>query len=172
MTQVQSYSEVVQEVERMISADRPPVALAKQHGLQVLNVTWEDTARFDSSAVGPNISDMTIQVQHQLPDRDDFQLTCMPVIRYPNFSDVTGDISPDDFYVLVGNECGEPLEKVTLRELLGNLRNGTCMIGTSWKGDKTSLLAERSRQSCAGQRPSVFSADPAGRRGRIQSGAV
>ncbi|MGB3312503.1 MAG: hypothetical protein WBG32_17860 [Nodosilinea sp.] len=28
------------------------------------NVTWEDTGRFYGSAVGPNISDMTIVVLH------------------------------------------------------------------------------------------------------------
>jgi hypothetical protein len=34
--------------------------------LQILNLTWEDTARFKGSAVGPNISDMTIQVRDML----------------------------------------------------------------------------------------------------------
>ena len=37
--------------------------LAGKHGLQVLNLTWEDTGRSKNSALGPNISDMTIQVQ-------------------------------------------------------------------------------------------------------------
>ncbi|MCH7728250.1 MAG: hypothetical protein IH991_17495, partial [Planctomycetes bacterium] len=61
---------------------------------------WEDTARFDNSAVGPNISDMTIQVQHKIASSDEFELSCMPVIRYPNFSDLSGDISPDEFFLL------------------------------------------------------------------------
>ncbi len=115
--------------------------MAQKHGLHVLDVTWEDTARFDFSAVGPNISDMTIQVQHQIPGREDYELSCMPVIRYPNFSDISGDISPDEFFLLVGNEKGQPLEKITLRELLGNLRT-YLHDPDSWKGDRTSLLAE------------------------------
>ncbi len=39
---------------------------AKKLGLDVLDITWEDTARYEGSCVGPNISDMTIQVQHQI----------------------------------------------------------------------------------------------------------
>jgi hypothetical protein len=83
---------------------------------------------------------MTIQVQHQIPGREDYELACMPVIRYPNFSDVSGDISPDEFFLLVGNEKGQPLEKITLRELLGNLRAYLHDPGC-WKGERTSLLA-------------------------------
>ena len=65
----------------------------------------------------------------------------MPVIRYPNFSDLSGDISPDEFFLLVGNEKREPLEKITLRELLGNLR-AYLSDSSSWKGEQTSLLTE------------------------------
>jgi hypothetical protein len=32
-------------------------------GLQLLNVLWEDTGRWEGSSVGPNISDVTIEVQ-------------------------------------------------------------------------------------------------------------
>ena len=35
-----------------------------------------------------------------------FHLTPMPVIRYPNFTDITADIAPEDFSLLVGNEQG------------------------------------------------------------------
>jgi hypothetical protein len=108
----------------------------------VLNVTWEDTGRYKGSAVGPNISDMTIQVQHMDPKTEKFQLFCMPVIRFPNFSDKSADLSPDKFQLLVGNEKGKALERVTLREFLGNFRK---YLGKpeSWKGDRTSLLADR-----------------------------
>ena len=122
MPTTNTYTDVIKRTTEMVS-DRSVQRLAKKHGLHVLDVTWEDTARFDDSAVGPNISDMTIQVQHQPPGRDDYELSCMPVIRYPNFTDLSGDISPDEFFLLVGNEKGQPLEKVTLRELLGNLRS-------------------------------------------------
>ena len=47
-----------------------------------------------------------------------YQLTCMPVIRFPNFSDKTVDIPLDEFYVIVGNQkAGQPLEKVSLKAL-------------------------------------------------------
>ncbi|HVX63009.1 MAG TPA: hypothetical protein VHC19_20475 [Pirellulales bacterium] len=140
MPATDDYAQVIEKTAGMVR-DEKVQSLAKAHGLQVLDVTWEDTARFDFSAVGPNISDMTIQVQHQAPGRDDYQLSCMPVIRYPNFTDLSGDISPDEFFLLVGNEKGEPLRKITLRELLGNLK-AYLHNASSWKGSRSSVLAE------------------------------
>ncbi len=134
------YSDVIAKTTAMVQ-DKAVQRLAARHGLQVLDVTWEDTARYDSSAVGPNISDMTIQVQHKLPDSGGYGLSCMPVIRYPNFSDLTGDISPDDFFLLVGNQKGDALEKITLRELVGSLRSHL-HDPDSWKGDRGSLLVD------------------------------
>ena len=134
------YSQVIAKTTGMVRDDTTQ-ALALKHGLHVLDVTWEDTARFDNSAVGPNISDMTIQVQHKIPGSKEYELSCMPVIRFPNFSDLSGDISPDEFFLLVGNEGGDALEKITLRELLGNLR-AHLSNPESWKGDRSSLLAE------------------------------
>lgn len=140
MAAPQTYADVIRQTEEMVG-DEVACKLAGRYGLNIVNVTWEDTARYKGSAVGPNISDMTIQVQHRLPDGDGYQLTCMPVIRYPNFSDVSGDVSPDLFFVLVGNEKGQTLTKITLRELLGNLRNHL-HDPASWEGDGTSLLAD------------------------------
>ncbi len=37
-------------------------ALASRHGLDLLNVLWEDTGRWQGSAIGPNISDVAIEV--------------------------------------------------------------------------------------------------------------
>ena len=136
----QTYSDVVQRVEQMVS-DRSAQKLASKHGLQILNVTWEDTGRFKGSSVGPNISDMTIQVQSPL-EKGGYKLSCMPVIRSPNFTDVTGDISPDLFFLLVGNEKGQSLRKITLRELLGDLREHLAN-SMSWAGNCKSLLADR-----------------------------
>lgn len=66
--------------------------IATEFGLNVVNVTWEDTGRYGNSCWGPNISDLTIQVHHG--DRDSEILTCMPVIRYPNFHDPSaGEVS-------------------------------------------------------------------------------
>jgi hypothetical protein len=140
MKVIDAYGQVIEKTVAMVR-DREAMALAQAHGLQILNVTWEDTARYDMSAVGPNISDMTIQVQHKPPGRDTYELSCMPVIRYPNFSDVTGDISPDLFFLLVGNERGGSLTKITLRELLGNLR-AYLHSPNSWRGNRPSLLAD------------------------------
>lgn len=118
------------------------VRLADQYGLDLVNVTWEDTGRFYDSAVGPNISDMTIQVQHVDPESGRYVLNLMPVIRYPNFEDLTADISPDDFYLLVGNEEGEDLRRVTLTEYLDNFRR-YLSEPNSWAGREASLLASR-----------------------------
>jgi hypothetical protein len=118
------------------------IALASKYGLNVLNVTWEDTGRYYNSSVGPNISDVTIQVQHQDPYSRESRLTLMPVIRTPNFTDKTADISLDKFYLLVGNEDGSGLHKVTLQEYLGNIRSYLSEPG-SWAGRDSSLLASR-----------------------------
>lgn len=118
------------------------IRLAGKYGLNILNVTWEDTGRYYNSAVGPNISDVTIQIQHQDPGTGQQQLTLMPVIRTPNFSDLTVDISLDKFYLLVGNEDGRDLQKVTLRDYLGDIRRFLSQPG-SWAGRGDSLLAPR-----------------------------
>jgi len=135
MTTADNYAEVITKTTDMVR-DKTVQRLAEKYGLHVLDVTWEDTARFDFSAVGPNISDMTIQVQHRIPGREDYELSCMPVIRFPNFSDISGDISPDEFFLLVGNEKDRPLEKITLRDLLGNLR-AYLHDPDSWEGERT-----------------------------------
>jgi hypothetical protein len=137
----QTYGEVVARTAAMVSQAEAR-RLAAAHRLQVLNVTWEDTGRYKGSSVGPNISDMTIQVQQRDPRTGKYGLTCMPVIRHPNFSDESADISPDKFFLLVGNEKGDALRKVSLREFLKEpgryLHNAK-----SWKGGAKSLLAER-----------------------------
>lgn len=122
--------------------DQSAQALAAIHDLHIVNVTWEDTGRYYNSSVGPNISDVTIQVQHRDPATGEYTLTLMPVIRYPNFSDLTADISPDDFYLLVGNEDGDDLHRVSLHEYLADIRRYLHDPG-SWAGRRTSLLAER-----------------------------
>ena len=135
------YVQVLQDTVSMVH-DQDARRLASQHGLDLVNVTWEDTGRYKGSSVGPNISDMTIQVQHKDPRSGQVQTFLMPVIRHPNFSDKTADVPLDDFHLLVGNEKGNGLRKVTLRRFLGNLRN-YLHDGDSWKGSRKSLLAER-----------------------------
>jgi hypothetical protein len=136
-----AYRETVRKTAAMVS-DAEAVKLAQKHGLQVLNLTWEDTGRFKNSAVGPNISDMTIQVQTHDPATGQYHATCMPVIRFPNFEDKTGDVKTDKFSLLVGNEKGKPPLRVSLKEYLGNPRKYLSKP-RSWKGDSTFLHADR-----------------------------
>jgi hypothetical protein len=136
-----SYQEVINRTISMISDPRAQ-RLAQRAGLNILNVTWEDTGRYYNSAVGPNISDMTIQVQHRDPTNDQYRLHLMPVIRHPNFADETADIPIDEFFLMVGNQRGETLQRVSLRDFLGNLRQ-YLSEPDSWSGRETSLLAPR-----------------------------
>jgi len=129
------HAEVIARTARMTRSDQAR-ALARKHGLEILDLTWEDTGRFKGSAVGPNISDMTIQVA------DGPHVTCMPVIRHPNFSDKTADVSIDDVMVRVGNERGAPLSSISLRAYLRDLR-AHLSTPSSWVGSETSLLAPR-----------------------------
>ncbi|MBN9417917.1 MAG: hypothetical protein J0I12_20890 [Candidatus Eremiobacteraeota bacterium] len=130
-----SYKEVVAETASMVGDVKAQNA-ASSHGLQILNLTWEDTGRYANSSVGPNISDMTLQVI------DGDRLTMMPVIRFPNFADKSADLRPENFNLLVGNEDGKNLHKVNLKEYLGHFREYLHQPD-SWKGRGQSLLAER-----------------------------
>jgi hypothetical protein len=141
LARYQAYKSVVDKTAGMVG-DASVQQLASKHGLQVLNLTWEDTARFQNSAVGPNISDMTIQMQQRNPRTGKYTLTCMPVIRFPNFTDKTADIDANNFYLLVGNETGKDLRRVSLMDYLANVRRYLNKPG-SWKGDRTYLHANR-----------------------------
>jgi hypothetical protein len=115
------YGQVVDKVARMVS-DGGVQAGASRRGLAVQNVNWEDTGRAEGSALGPNISDLTLQVRHRDPSGR-FVSALMPVIRFPNFADRTGDISADRFFVRVGNErAGQPLRTVALTDVLKDLK--------------------------------------------------
>lgn len=117
-------------------------ALAQRFGLVIQEVSWEDTARHKGSSVGSNISDMTIQVQQQDPFTNRSTWHLMPVIRYPNFSDQTGDIPLEKLSIWVGNETGEALRSVPLPEVLMDLRQHLS-DPTSWPGPQRSLLTDR-----------------------------
>ncbi|MGB3768697.1 MAG: hypothetical protein WA947_19235 [Phormidesmis sp.] len=144
ITSIEDYNQYGSVIERTKSMIRNPeaIALAAEHDLQILDVTWEDTGRYDNSSVGPNISDMTIQVEHRDPRSGDAQLHLMPVIRYPNYSDLTADVPMQQLSVLTGNEKGEETEPVLLAEMLEDLRS-YLSEPDSWKGREQSLLAER-----------------------------
>lgn len=137
----EDYQEVVNRVAEMVW-DSKVTQMAYAHGLDVVNVTWEDTGRYYGSCWGPNISDMTIQVHSYQNGAEHPTLTCMPVIRYPNFHDLSADMDPDNFYLLVGNEIGEDLAPVSLTDFVDNIRY-YLHDPESWDSDEHSLLAER-----------------------------
>lgn len=136
-----TYSDVITRTASMVN-NAEAQAITGKHGLSIMNVTWEDTGRYKGSSVGPNISDMTIQIQNKDPRTGLYTLTCMPVIRFPNFGDMSCDISPDSFFLLVGNEKGKALKKISLTEYLKHIRSYMSR-SSSWKGNRTSLLAKR-----------------------------
>jgi hypothetical protein len=114
-----SYQRVVLDVARMVENERAQ-SLAGRRSLEFLNVLWEDTARYEGSSVGPNISDVTIEVEYE-DRRGKLRSALMPVLRHPNFSDRTADIKLSKFHVRVGNQRkGGQLTTIPLRELLAN----------------------------------------------------
>lgn len=116
------YAAMVQRVAAM-PEDAAAQALVARRKLSILNVLWEDTGRYLGSSVGPNISDVTIEVEMSSGGRR--RTALMPVIRAENFTDVTGDVPLDQFRIPVGNQApgwkvGDPLATVSLRELLAD----------------------------------------------------
>lgn len=136
-----AYRSVIEQTMAMVQNPEAQ-SLAQRFGLNILDLTWEDTGRYKNSAVGPNISDMTIQVQQFNPQTGQHELNLMPVIRHPNFSDKSADVDLDQFFLRVGNERGRPLQRVSLREFLGDLRR-YLHKPTSWQGRTNSLLTPR-----------------------------
>lgn len=121
------YSQVIQRVVSMPNDGDLHVRAAKL-GLDVMNVMWEDTGRAAGSSLGPNISDLTLQVREQTAHG--LQTHLLPVIRHPNFSDKTADVPADKLWVRVGNHHahgdGEDVDTSTLKavpltHLLANL---------------------------------------------------
>jgi len=130
------FHSTIGKVEAMVW-DSTAQSLVQKYGLNVMNVTWEDTGRYKGSSVGPNISDMTIGVR----DRNG-ALHPMPVIRFDNFSDKTADLRSDEFYLRVGNEDGKALKTTTLSSVLKDPRRYMHDPG-SWAGDEDSLWTSR-----------------------------
>ena len=116
-----TFAETIQRVVTM-PRDATLQRRAQALGLNVVNVMWEDTGRFQGSSVGPNISDLTLQVREPL-GQGRVRTHLLPVIRYPNFSDRTADVRADKLWVRVGNHReGNQAHAVPLSEVLGNLR--------------------------------------------------
>ncbi|MEZ0324721.1 MAG: hypothetical protein ACAH95_02350 [Fimbriimonas sp.] len=137
----EEYATAVRRVADMVS-DSHASSLVRAEGLNVLNLTWEDTGRYKNSSVGPNISDMTIQVALEQPGQRGMEVRSMPVMRYDNFTDKTADLDPEGFTLLVGNEKGRPLRRVSLAEFLDDPTTYLTKPH-SWKGRQRTLSAAR-----------------------------
>ena len=134
------YGRVIDKVASMVS-DSSVQSGASRRGLSLVNLTWEDTGRAQGSALGPNISDLTLQVRRR-DAQGNFMTSLMPVIRFPNFTDRTGDIPAEKFFVRVGNQrSGGGLESVPLTDVLRDIR-AFATVPDSIKGSGN-LLAPR-----------------------------
>ncbi len=135
-----SFAAIVSQVAGMVS-DSDAQTLVRRHGLGIVNLTWEDTGRWEGSSVGPNISDVTIEVEAS-NDASGRQTYLMPVIRHDNFSDKTADVKMDRIFIPVGNHRGGKLETITLTQLLAH---PTRYLSATGKGKivSGSLLAPR-----------------------------
>ncbi|HTL38736.1 MAG TPA: hypothetical protein VL326_36645 [Kofleriaceae bacterium] len=135
------YDRMVQKVAGMVNDDRA-YNIATAQGLNLLDVMWEDTGRWEGSSVGPNISDVTIEVEGYSKGKQ-HHTYLMPVMRYDNFTDKTADLKIDKIVIPVGNqrENGK-LELVSLKELLDSPEQ---FMSTTDKGKikSGSLLAKR-----------------------------
>jgi len=115
-----SYAEVISRVVGM-PGDADLQARVAARGLGVMNLTWEDTGRYEGSSVGPNISDLTLQVREKVGEQ--VRTSLLPVIRYPNFSDTTADVKAEQLWVRVGNQrAGAGLKAIRLTEVLKNMK--------------------------------------------------
>src|SRR5690606_4678694 len=103
----QEYQQTVWRVASMPS-DYTATQLAGRYGQSIYSVTWytshgkkadsnrEDNARYKNSSWGPCISDMTLCVEGRN----------LPVIRPPNYQDLTWDVEIENIPLVVGNERG------------------------------------------------------------------
>lgn len=125
-----SYPAVVEKVTRMVE-DAELRASVERRGLSLVNVMWEDTGRYQQSAVGPNITDLTLAVGFREGPGGPERNALLPVIRFPNFTDRTGDVPADRFLVRMGNHRSHAgLATVPLTEVLGNIRRFASQPGS------------------------------------------
>ena len=145
LTRFNEYGVTIDKVTAMVNNDSV-INRASARGLDVLDVTWEDTGREMGSSIGPNISDLTLQVRRKSPWVDGAYVTSlMPVLRFPNYTDKTADIAADKFFVRVGNEKdGGELRSIALTDLLKSLKE-YASTPSSIKGSGD-LLAKRDTQ--------------------------
>ena len=141
-----AYERMVQKVANMIDDDRA-FNLAEAYRLSILNVLWEDTGRWEGSSVGPNISDVTIEVEG-FRDGKKARTYLMPVMRHENYTDKTADVKMDNILIPVGNQAKNgQLALISLTELLkdptpylSNADKGKIKGNTLWAKRDTHAL--------------------------------
>ncbi len=117
-----AHAQVVQRVVGMVH-DPAVRERAGRRGLDLVNVAWEDTGRAWGSALGPNISDVTLQVRYRDGDGRVERTALMPVVRFPNFTDRTADVRRSRLFVRTGNhKPSGKVDSVPLADVLRNLR--------------------------------------------------
>lgn len=135
----QSFRDVIEKVVAM-PGDSDLQQRCARLGLEVMNVMWEDTGRYEGSSVGPNISDLTLQVRERVGEN--VRTSLLPVIRHPNFSDKTADVKAEQLWVRIGNErAGATRRAVRLTEVLEHL--GEYLSASSTLKGSGNLLAKR-----------------------------
>lgn len=116
-----THAQVVARVVGMTTDPALRQRLARR-GLDVVNVAWEDTGRAWGSALGPNISDVTLQVRYRDGETRWERTALMPVVRFPNFTDRTADIKKSRLFVRTGNhKANGKLASTPLSDVLRNL---------------------------------------------------
>eukprot|EP01083_Nonionella_stella_P228671 810189_1 len=131
-----SLDDVIVKVTNMVSYDSNANILAKNAGYNINYVSWEDCARNKGSVWGPCISDMTLRVNN----------SCMPVIRKPNYSDITWDVPMNKVPIVIGNETSNPkqnLQTISLTDYLSNFSD--FMTNTHYKNTnkKINLISQK-----------------------------
>ncbi|GAB5587354.1 hypothetical protein Unana1_02254 [Umbelopsis nana] len=122
---------------KKLPRDAASRSLVQAKGLDIVEVAWEDTARYKNSSVGPNISDMTLLVSG----------VRMPLFRHPNFTDFTWDVPMDQIPLVVGNENGTARKSVSLTDYLKNITEYTGLSSSLYSPSRDSH-ALVSAQSC------------------------
>lgn len=115
---------LIQEISGL-AYDVKTRSLAESYGLKVTQISLEDAARSKDSFLGPNISDMTLCVELRRDGSTRDTQIKMPVIRKPNFADVTADRPIENFTVTVGNESNSELKTISFKDFCENIQKYT-----------------------------------------------
>ena len=162
------YARVVAKVANMVQ-DGDLANRVRRRSLSLVNVMWEDTGRAQGSSLGPNISDLTLQVRRR-DESGQFQSSIMPVIRFPNFTDRTGDVaSPTGSSSASATSARQPLRSVPLTDVLRDSEGVRLDAGQHPRQRQPSRAA---RLALPRQRAGGVPAHPEERQGRVQPGAL